>query len=83
MLSIALIVLSAINLITDYSFAMGYYGGQYVYGVVAVSVVSWLLIVGLGVKAMQKKSVRWNFTFQLFLFSWLAWYGIPYLGELP
>lgn len=82
-LSFVLVVLSAFSIVFGYSYGLEYQGDDYVSRVSMVSIACWTGIVSLAVLAMRNKTRAWNVAFHLLFFGWLAWYAIPYMGELP
>ena len=82
-LAICAIAFSVGSVAHGWTFAMEYHGASYVYGVVIVSAISWIAIGLLAVISLQKATPRWNAAFHCVFFAWLAWYAIPYMGELP
>jgi len=79
----AAVVLSAANLVFGWNYGLEYQGARYVRGVTAVSVVCWIVVTIAAVLAVRRPSVKSSAGFHVLLFCWLAWYAIPYLGELP
>lgn len=51
--------------------------------VVAISLGWWMALCMLVIMARRRPSISRNLMFHVALFAWLAWYAIPYLGELP
>ncbi len=81
--SVFAVALSACSLVFGYSYGMEYQGWDYVIGVVIVSMTCWTAILILVAIALRKPNANWNLAFHTFFFAWLAWYAIPYMGELP
>ena len=77
------VTLSAISMLFGRRFAVQYHGTDYVVGTVAISVTAWIVLSTLAVLARRHPSPRRNLIFHAALFGWLAWYAIPYFGELP
>jgi hypothetical protein len=65
------------------SYAAEYQGWAYLKGVWIISALWWVGLTGLALLAQRKPSFAKNFTFHAALFTWLTWYAIPYMGELP
>jgi len=82
-LSLLMVLLSAASVILGFSYGVEYQGWGYVIGVVIISVIFWVAILALAVIAVRSKRVKWNVAFHIVFFAWLAWYAIPYMGELP
>jgi hypothetical protein len=82
-LAIASVVASAISLIFGYSKGIQYQGREYVDRVFIISSVCWIAILILAALSVRNRTRAWNVAFHVFLFSWLAWYAVPYMGELP
>ena len=70
-------------LFTGHDVGLEYQGAGYVYGVTAISAVCWISLSLLALAAWRSQNVRCSLTFHVALFTWLAWYALPYLGELP
>lgn len=86
--SVALLIAS--GLLSIAWFALGwkygaqYEGSQYVYFVCAANV-AWIVLLGFAFNRYMRRepSFMVNLLVHLLLFTWLAWYAFPYLGELP
>jgi hypothetical protein len=83
LLSVVMIVISAVSIAFGYSYGLEYQGDDYTLKVSVVSIASWIGILTLAFLAMRNKTRAWNVAYHLFFFAWLAWYAIPYMGELP
>jgi len=79
----AAMALSATSLVFGRSYGLRYQGAAYVNAVTVASILWWVLVLGVGVAAIAHPSVRRNLWFHVALFAWLAWYSVPYMGELP
>jgi hypothetical protein len=83
-LLIILILLSIVDFIAGWNWALQYQGAHYAYTVCAVNI-AWAAFLALAFARTWKKPS--SFAYSLFLhwmlFAWLAWYAFPYLGELP
>jgi hypothetical protein len=75
--------LSVASLVLGYSYGVEYHGISYVIGTLITSALCWTAIAVAGITAVLKPSVGRNLTFHIAFFAWLAWYAIPYMGELP
>ncbi len=64
-------------------YAAEYQGWGYLKGVWIISTLWWVGLTGLAFLAERKPSFARSFAFHAALFAWLAWYAIPYMGELP
>ena len=62
---------------------MHYQGSTYVYSVFFGNVVCILSLGAAFVRCKRGESFAANLAFHWALFLWLAWYALPYLGELP
>lgn len=74
---------SAVLLAVGQEYGERYQGVQYVRAVTAMSVAWWSGLIVLAALALRQPSVGRNLWFHVALFSWLAWYAAPYMGELP
>jgi hypothetical protein len=77
------VVLSALWLVFGWGYGIQYQGSGYVAGVTIISVFCWMPLSFLALRAWRCPSAGRNLAFHVALFSWLAWYAFPYLGELP
>jgi hypothetical protein len=75
--------ISAFMHIVGSPYAAQYQGWAYLKGVWIISTLWWVGLTGLALLAERNPSFAKNFTFHAALFAWLAWYAIPYMGELP
>ena len=75
-------MLSLANVVFSRSYGLKYQTVAYVNTVTVVSLLC-CAAVGLLVLASRQPSVHRNLWFHVIFFSWLAWYAIPYMGELP
>jgi hypothetical protein len=76
-------LLSLVDFIGGTRFAIGYHGLWFVIGTALLSVLWWVTLGMLAYFAELRPSFQRNLCFHLALFAWLAWYALPYLGELP
>ena len=83
-LLIIAIVLTVVDFVADWNFALQYHGSQFTHAVCAVNVV-WIAFLVFAFARSWKKpsSFRYSLFLQWMLFAWFAWYAFPYLGELP
>lgn len=83
---VLLIMLSALSVayfIGSWRQGFQYQGREYTVAICAVNVV-WLVILwAILFHGSRLSSFKANLFFHAVLFSWLAWYAFPYLGELP
>jgi hypothetical protein len=63
--------------------AIEYHGVEYLHGIWLASIAWWLGLTTLACFADRRPSLPLNLAFHFALFSWLAWYALPYMGELP
>ena len=77
------VLLSAANIVLAREYGIAYQGIAYVRFVSAISVIWWALLLGVAILALRTPSIRRNLWFHIALFSWLGWYALPYMGELP
>jgi hypothetical protein len=82
-LLIGFISLSALSFPLDWDWAMSYHDRSYVVGTAIISVVWWSVLGALAFAARRYPGPGLNLLFHMALFSWLAWYALPYYGELP
>ena len=64
-------------------YATEYQSVEYLHGIWLISIVWWLGLTILACLADRRPSVPLNLAFHFALFAWLAWYALPYMGELP
>ena len=76
-------LLSMLDFAGGTRFAIGYHGFRYVLGTGIISALWWVSLGTLAYLAERQPSYSRNLGFHLGLFAWLAWYALPYLGELP
>jgi hypothetical protein len=76
-------ILSVIYFVSGWNDGKQYQGREYTIVICAMNVVwlvsLWILLYG----AYRLRVFKTNLLFHAVLFAWLAWYGFPYLGELP
>lgn len=77
------LVLSVTSVAAGREYGLKYQGAHYVQVVTAVSILWWLVVAGFAALASLRPSAARNLWFHVTLFSWLAWYAVPYMGELP
>ena len=77
------LLLSLLGFVCGTRFAIGYHGLDYVVGTGIISALWWVTLGTLAYLAKRCPSYWRNLVFHLALFAWLAWYALPYLGELP
>lgn len=82
-LAVTAVVLSMAAVIGGRAYGLKYQGPSYVTAVTAISVLCWLLVGAVLVRAYRAPSPVRNLWAHLILFAWLGWYAFPYLGELP
>jgi hypothetical protein len=77
-------ILSVIWFVVGWRTGLHYQGPNYVHRVLAVNVV-WLgCLATLFARFRQREvSLKLILALHFLLFTWLAWYALPYLGELP
>ena len=63
--------------------AVKYHGWDLAIGVGLISTTWWLILSILGWRGVRHPSPLRTLEFHLALFAWLAWYALPYTGELP
>lgn len=66
-----------------WNYGMRYQGRWHVHGLVSITGMWAVLLLVLAVAARWRSSARLGLLFHLALFTWLAWYAFPWLGELP
>ena len=83
---VLLTILSALSVVYfmgSWRYGNQYQGREYTVAICAVNVV-WLIILwAILYRSSRLPSFTANLLFHAVLFSWLAWYAFPYLGELP
>jgi hypothetical protein len=79
----AFALLSFCDLVCGSQYGMQYQGHDYVRAVWLISLAWWAALIALASVARAWPKVWLNLSFHLALFAWLAWYALPYLGELP
>jgi hypothetical protein len=77
------IILSVANVVLSRSYGLEYQGVAYVNAVTVVSLLCCAAVGFFVVLASKQPSAHRNLWFHVALFSWLAWYALPYMGELP
>ncbi|HKR96884.1 MAG TPA: hypothetical protein VJW55_16020 [Candidatus Angelobacter sp.] len=78
-----LTVLTPIYFVGSWSLGLHYQGPKFTYGTCAANI-AWLLALwAIFILARSKASFSVNLLAHFLLFTWLAWYAFPYLGELP
>ena len=77
------LALSIANIYFGREYGQQVHGVSYVRAVAFVSATWWFVLIAIGAAAMLRPSVRFNLWFHVALFSWLGWYAVPYMGELP
>jgi hypothetical protein len=82
-LAVIALLMSGANILFGREYGLEYQGASYVRWVTVISVACWLLLGVLVAAAVRTPSVRRNLWFHVALFSWLGWYAVPYMGELP
>jgi hypothetical protein len=82
-LMVVALFLSMLDMTGGREDGLQYRGEAYVQAVTGVSIVWWVVVVWLFLSARRRPSPHRNLWFHLLLFVWLAWYAIPYMGELP
>jgi|SRR5579864_449906 len=77
-------LLSIVWFVVGWNYGVQYEGRRYVYFVCAANVAWLVLLAGAFSRYMRREpSFAANLVLHLLLFTWLAWYAFPYLGELP
>ena len=82
-LAITAVALSGAAVIGGRDYGLKYQGPSYVTAVTAISVLCWVVVGAVLVRAYRAPSPVRNLWAHLILFAWLGWYAFPYLGELP
>jgi hypothetical protein len=83
LLLIMLSALSIVYFVGSWRYGNQYQGHGYTVAICAVNGV-WLVILwAILYRSARLSSFHANLFFHAALFSWLAWYAFPYLGELP
>lgn len=77
------VALSAAAVVFGRDYGLRYQGADYVNTVTVISILWWVSIAGIGLAALVRPSVQRNLWLHVILFAWLAWYAVPYMGELP
>ncbi len=77
------VALSAWYLVGSWHYGLKYQGRAYTVAVSVLTAAWFVVLTGLAVLAWRRPSYRRSLGFHLALFAWLAWYALPYLGELP
>jgi H+/Cl- antiporter ClcA len=77
-----LTVLSIVDFVFSWKWAMQYEGPQYTAVVCSVNI-AWLAFLGLAFARTRKTTTSFGTSLFLhwMLFAWLAWYAFPWLGE--
>jgi hypothetical protein len=76
-------VLSAIHLAASYHYGVEYQGKSHTIAVSVINVCCYVAILCLAITGRHRPTLGRNLVFHATLFSWLAWYAFPWLGELP
>jgi hypothetical protein len=77
-------ILSVIWFAVGWRNGLHYQGPNYVHGVLAVNVVLMGCLAALFTRFRRREvSLKLILALHFLLFTWLAWYAFPYLGELP
>jgi hypothetical protein len=80
----SLAVLTAIDFVASWKWALQYEGLKFTVTVCSLNI-AWLVFLGLAFSRTRKGTT--SFATSLFLhwmlFAWLGWYAFPWLGELP
>ncbi|HEV2315718.1 MAG TPA: hypothetical protein VGR94_10460 [Candidatus Acidoferrales bacterium] len=77
-------LLSIVWFAVGWNWGVQYESRQYVYFVCAANIAWIALLAGAFNRYMRREpSFAANLVLHLLLFTWLAWYAFPYLGELP
>jgi hypothetical protein len=83
LLLIALSFLTGAYFIGSWTYGIHYQGREHTVAICAINV-AWLVILwAMLCISSRLASFKANLFFHAMLFSWLAWYAFPYLGELP
>jgi hypothetical protein len=82
-LLLCMMAMAVSALIYGFRFGVQYQGLGYVIGVVVISIAWWSSLIVFALVALRFPSNNRNIVFHAMLFTWLAWYAFPYLGELP
>jgi hypothetical protein len=77
------VLLSAAHIGFGYKYGVKYQSPEYTAAVAIISLIFWVVLGALAILASRRPTFRHNLVFHTVLFSWLAWYAFPYLGELP
>lgn len=83
-LLITVTVLSVAWFVVGWRNGLHYQGTNYVYGVLTANVI-WIGGLAVLFARYRQREVSFKLILALhgLLFAWLAWYALPYLGELP
>jgi hypothetical protein len=77
-------ILSAIYLATSYLYdGVDYQGRAHRIALAVINICWYVAILGLAIAGRRRPTYGMNLAFHAALFSWLAWYAFPWLGELP
>jgi len=80
----AVTVMNTAAFIEAWQFALRYRGALYTHTVCAINIgCTVLLAVAFVCVRKREPSFRTNLLLHWLLFAWLAWYALPWLGELP
>ena len=82
-LLILLSILTVVYFIVSWTYGNQYQGRGYTVAICAINGVWLLLLWAILYRSSHLASFKANLFFHAVLFSWLAWYAFPYLGELP
>jgi hypothetical protein len=77
------IAISVWSVVAGAPYALEYQGEDYLKGVRLISVLWWFGLSALAFLAKCRPNALLNHMFHFALFAWLAWYALPYMGELP
>jgi hypothetical protein len=82
-LLVTLTVLSVVYFAASWRYGNHYQGPVYTAVICAVNVLWIVSLWAIWYRSWRVSSFRANLLFHATLFTWLAWYAFPYLGELP
>jgi hypothetical protein len=82
-LLVGAILISACDLALGGEYALQYQSEDYLRGVRVISAVWWISLAALALLAKCFPNAFLNHIFHFALFAWLAWYALPYCGEMP
>ncbi len=82
-LLVATVALSAAWLSFGRTYGVQYRGAGYVTTVTVVNALCWVALGVLAFRAKRTPGYPRNLAFHAALFTWLAWYAFPWLGEVP